>query len=404
MRLVVVAASVVAALVVAACGSSQTSETAPPLTAGEGVDAGPAEPSIDTFRVLAITRAVNQTTAYRHACWAAGAADDYQLSGRVVIEIGFNDEGEVRHVIVVEDATKDRALTRCLTALYEEYSWPKLFDSTHSVRLPFEFSAPRAQYTVRSSHVAEGDFAGGKLATKVLLSEKNTGNPAIGMTMMVVRDGLEVDLHQHGSTEVLHVISGEGLVYDLRGAKYGRKVGPGDVIYLAVGTPHGFNHVGSEELRLLGIYAPAGGERRFAGGTDPGTAPVAAPKRKPRKFAPVKIATSGSLTPLAIADGKGSVAIAFDADSAGDATVYAGTLTLQAGAEVADHNHAGATEALFLTAGTGTLIVAGVHYPVAAGDAIQLPPGVDHSLVVGVKGLTAIHFYTPSGPEQRFKE
>ena len=50
----------------------------------------------------------------------------------------------------------------------------------------------------------------------------------------------------------------------------------------------------------------------------------------------------------------------------------------------------------------GTMTVAGQQYRVSAGDGIQVPSGVEHSFHAAAT-TKAIQFYTPGGPEQRFK-
>jgi mannose-6-phosphate isomerase-like protein (cupin superfamily) len=41
---------------------------------------------------------------------------------------------------------------------------------------------------------------------------------------------------------------------------------------------------------------------------------------------------------------------------------------------------------------------------VQAGDAVQIPPDLEHSArIVSEEPLKAVQFYTPAGPEQRFK-
>ncbi len=396
------------ALAAAACSGSPA-PVATPQTEQSAVTAAAVEPDagpdMDQMRIAAIAEVVNQTSAQRHRCWAVGAADDFRLAGRVVLSVQFGAEGKVDRVTVAEDQTGDPALTGCLTALYRDYSWPPVFEPATSVVVPFEFGAPPAQYTVATADVAPAQLAGGKLTAQILLGERNTGNPAAGMSLLTATGGLDVALHRHQAAEVVYVLQGEGLAYDLRGPKKGRPVGPGDAIYAAAGTAHGLRQTGDQPLRLLSVYAPGGAEQRFAGHPDPGTTPVSAKeqKRPGRKFARPRFASLDEIAPLSIAGGAGRVIIGFDGKSAGDPALYLGRIEFDAGARVPQHAHATETELLYVTAGGGTLTVAGVEYPIAAGDAIQLPPGVEHSLVVGDAGIAAIHLYTPSGPEQRFK-
>ena len=48
------------------------------------------------------------------------------------------------------------------------------------------------------------------------------------------------------------------------------------------------------------------------------------------------------------------------------------------------------------------MIVDGVTLPIGADSVVQIPPGVEHSATV-TERFRAYQFYTPAGPEQRFK-
>jgi quercetin dioxygenase-like cupin family protein len=390
----------------AACSGSPPPAAPLPAPHPPAAPAAPdAGPSTDDLRVAAIAEVVNRTTAARHDCWAVAAADDFRLAGRVVLTISFGPGGAVERVVAGEDQPGDPALTGCLVDLYQRYPWPPVFEAGTAAVVPFAFAAPAGQYTVRRADVAAATLAGGKLTAQVLLTERNTGNPAAGMSLLVARDGLDVALHRHQQSEVILVLAGEGLAYDLDGPARGRRVGPGDAIYAPPGTAHGLRQVGSSPLELLSVYAPGGAEQRFAGRDDPGTTPVPAREQRApgRRFPRPRFASLAAAAPLVIAGGAGRVTIGFDAAGAGDPALYLGRIELDPGAAVAAHHHAVESELLFVTRGGGTLTVAGVAYPVAAGDAVQLPPGIEHAVAVGPEGLSAVHIYAPSGPEQRFR-
>jgi mannose-6-phosphate isomerase-like protein (cupin superfamily) len=61
--------------------------------------------------------------------------------------------------------------------------------------------------------------------------------------------------HQHTYDEVVHVLAGQGVVH-LDGAQ--TEIGPGTSIYLPPHTPHCLENTGSEPLRVLGVFYPAG--------------------------------------------------------------------------------------------------------------------------------------------------
>lgn len=405
-----VALALVSAL---ACGSTQKNEPPPSAPASEPqpsaetggdteAEASGGGLTRDELRMGAIAKAVNDTMEQWHECWAIGAADDYRLSGRVVLEVAFDDDGVPTRASVAENETGDDLLTACLVEIYEKYDWPPVFDAGASARFPFVFHAPEAQYTIRGAHLRPVEMAGGKLSATVFLDAKNTGNSAMGLSRLVLRDGLDVEPHVHAAAELLYVLSGTGVAYDHTGAKRGTAVGPHDVIYAPAGSAHGFLQTGAEETVVLSLYAPGGAEQRFKGGQDPGTVRFAGKaKRRMPKTRVRKVEQDG---PHAIAAGHGKVYIGFDAASAKDRAGYVGRIHLDAGLKIPYHQHETETEVLFLLEGEGTLTVKGTAYPVAAGDAIQVPPRVMHSFdVSGGSAASAVQFYTPSGPEQRFK-
>ena len=61
--------------------------------------------------------------------------------------------------------------------------------------------------------------------------------------------------HQHTYDEVVHVLAGQGVVH-LDGGQ--TEIGPGTSIYLPPHQPHCLENTGSEPLRVLGVFHPAG--------------------------------------------------------------------------------------------------------------------------------------------------
>jgi mannose-6-phosphate isomerase-like protein (cupin superfamily) len=61
--------------------------------------------------------------------------------------------------------------------------------------------------------------------------------------------------HQHTYDEVVHVLAGQGVVH-LGGEQTG--IGPGTSVYLPPYQPHCLENTGSEPLRVLGVFYPAG--------------------------------------------------------------------------------------------------------------------------------------------------
>jgi oxalate decarboxylase/phosphoglucose isomerase-like protein (cupin superfamily) len=58
---------------------------------------------------------------------------------------------------------------------------------------------------------------------------------------------------------VVHVLAGQGVVHlDDTGTPTGTPIGPGTSIYLPPLAPHCLENTGTEPLRVLGVFHPAG--------------------------------------------------------------------------------------------------------------------------------------------------
>ena len=65
--------------------------------------------------------------------------------------------------------------------------------------------------------------------------------------------------HQHSYDEVVHVLAGRGVVHLRAGhAELETEIGPGTSIYLPPQAPHCLENTGSDPLRVLGVFYPAG--------------------------------------------------------------------------------------------------------------------------------------------------
>ncbi len=395
------------AALVAACGSSQT----PPATGGGGtdtepapaIDAGPTAAEREAEQVAAIEFAVNQGAPAVHACYKRATSETLKVDGRVVLDIAFDASG-YPEVKVAEDQTESKRLRECLAFVYKQFPWPAVFAAGDQIQLPLSFVAADAQYTVQRADVTRRQVAPG-LAATVVLDTDSTGNGAAAVTVLEIAKDFVVPLHTHTSAEVLYVLSGGGKVMGVKGDKDAQIVTAGGAIYLPAGVPHAFT--ASADSEIVQLYAPGGPEQRFEGRKAEGTTPMdAATARKlaRKRNAPRPLvlnadaATTYPIGPLA------SVQIVFDADSAGDKAAYVGKLTVKPGMKVPEHIHAAETELLYVVQGAGVMTVAGEAYDVAAGMGVQVPPGVKHSFeVTSTEDVVVVQFYTPSGPEQRFK-
>ncbi|HUS68924.1 MAG TPA: cupin domain-containing protein [Kofleriaceae bacterium] len=379
------------ALALAACGGSSstpTSTSTPTPTSTSTSTSTPTTTSSDDEEIViaAVQQAVNANNAGIHDCWARAAADDFRLSGRVVVEVEIAAGGAVKGTRVVEDQTGDTTLTACLTELWGKHPWPaEAFAEARLVQLPMEFGAQVAQYVVAASHAPR---VGQGVA---VLTPENTGNDSVHLALLNV--SAPIAPHRHEVTELLYVVSGEGELV----ASKPRKLAPGDAVFVAPGVMHGLRGGGKDGLVVIELHAPAGAERLKDAPTTSGPAP------RLRGAAPITRATAKAKT-YAIAGGKGKATILFDAQTAVDDAASLVALTLDGGVTIPLHRHEGSTEVLYLFEGKGVMTVAGQDIPVAAGDAIQIPSGVEHGFQADASGpVKALQSYVPGGPEQRFK-
>lgn len=351
--------------------------------------------------IAAVQQAVNASNAAIHDCWARAAADDFRLSGRVVVEVDIAAGGRARGAKVAEDGTGDALLTACLVDLWSKHTWPaEAFGAPHVVQLPMEFGAQVAQYAVNAQHVQEmtiSALGGGAESARFtraapVLTPENTGNDAVAMT--IIRVAAPIVPHRHEVTELLYVVSGEGRLVSSKP----RDLRAGDAVFVAPGVMHGLEAHGDEPMTVVEIHAPAGAERHRASET-----PVVRPTAKLRGAAPIVRATARA-TSYAIAGGKGKAVILFDAGTAVDDAASLVAMTLDPGVAIPTHRHDTSTEVLYIFEGKGVMTVAGQAIPVGAGDAIQVPTGIEHSFTADAAGpVKALQSYVPGGPEQRFK-
>jgi len=213
-----------------------------------------------------VWRAINETKAARHECWAYAAADNYHLEGQISLRLTFGD-GDTAAVQVLTDQPGDERLTACVTELYSRYRWPGgVYEPGMAVELPLRFQTPRYQHTIAAAYIEPSTLADGKLTVSVLMDEHNTGNGAGALSLLTVTGNMTIAMHRHTrSAELLYVRSGRGLISGLDGPRRGVKVGPGHAIYIPAGAAHGFVHHGKEPIELVQLYTPSGPEARFKG-------------------------------------------------------------------------------------------------------------------------------------------
>lgn len=351
--------------------------------------AAPADPV-----VAAIEQAINDTHAARHACWARGAADSYKLAGRVVLRVQFGAAG-APVVTVRDDEPQDPVLTQCLVALYEGHAWPDVFAPGTAVELPFAFQTPRYQYTVQAEHVPAQN-AGNALAGRAVLTVPNTGNDDLALVLLEserVNETRKLMTVTHDrTTTLLYVIDGQAEILPAAG-RAGPRVAAGQAISIPPGTPYAVR-AAEAPLRAAQIFVPMG--------PDATGRPATAPARGRRGARLPAVQAAPQIFP--IAGGQAEIALYLDRASGHEAASLA-VVTARPGMRIPPHVHERETEMVLVLAGTGTMTVDGDTYPIAPMTAIQIPPGIEHAVEIdGAEPLRALQVYTPSGPEQRFKQ
>ena len=355
----------------------------------------------DDAAIIAIEQAVNQLNPAIHQCWARAAADDYRLSGVVVLAVRIGAGGKTETVKPIEDSPGDPVLVACLTELWKKYTWPVgVIAAGETVQLPMEFGAPEAQFTVSSADVsprplgADGPAAASK--AQVLLHHDNTGNDAGAMTLLEMAPGLSIPLHRHTSIEVIYVLSGRAVMTDITAKE--RAVGPGDAVFIARGTAHGFKNTGAEPVVAVQLYAPGGPEQRFLGKPPVGTEPIGLDETLKRRGARPVIRPTRSGRGEKLAAGKGKRTSLFD-----PGPVYLGALNGQPGMELAAGADSGGSWFWYLLEGGGVLTIAGQDTPIGPGDAINIPSGIKRTFKAGPAGIKALQFRVDGDPNARWR-
>ncbi len=393
-------------------------------------------PTVDEQRIAALEEAVNATRARRHRCWEVALAESLDLRGTIVLEVGFAGHGRVSKVTVVRDSTgsspaglgKGSVLAECLALVYRHYQWPNVFAQGVAFQLPFSFRRPSRQYTVSisdvqnhipkrkfshaSGSVGVGGEADGRVSGHVILDRNNTGNTAISVSLVDMTDKSRLSIFAKDGAELVYVAQGKGVLHT--GCRR-QLLGANTAIYLPKGTYARFSQRGGK-TKLLHVSVPGGAERQFLSraefmlAEESSTRQESIPAQRCKAKGIVK--RVARVSPLRIAGGKGTVRIVFDARSVKDRAVAGsgqigmsmGMIAFDPDVEIPSHVHQTSTEVLVMLAGEGVAKIGKTEFPVHAGHVIQIPPATPHSFRgTGAESIRAIQFYTPSGPEQRFR-
>ncbi len=389
-----------AAVLASACGGAAKQTVAPAAPSKEGPSEDELAAEKEAEQINAITSALNEFGPAVHTCWSRAAADDFHLEGAVTLGVTMLGEGR-SDVVVLKDSTGDSVLSSCLLELWREYQWADVFDPGDAVQLPpFEFVAPDAQFMVSQAHVPHMGFENGSIDAQVLLSKRNTGNDDAALAILRVSVGASIPMRAHTHDEIFYVYAGTGVV-DGRGGK--RTITRGGAVYIPANSPHRIQQSGAEALELVqfSIFPSGSG----SGDTSFLMASGDAHSGKIAKRGPAFVAIPDKdAHAFPILSGKASVQIYFDASSPNEASAYLGVLQARPESVVPLHRHGQESEYLLILDGEAEMYVNGRAIIVRAGDGIQIPSGVEHGVkVLGTAQLKAVQFYTPPGPESRYK-
>jgi putative monooxygenase len=142
-------------------------------------------------------------------------------------------------------------------------------------------------------------------------------------------------------------------------------------------------------LPLLGAAVLGISALSWANKPSPATRYVVSTKEAPRYLLP---------------NGQGSATLMLNA-STGASAASMGLLELTKGTRVPEHTHDTSAEILYVEDGALELIVDGQKVQAGRGDAIYIPAGVKHSVVVVSEvPFRAVQLYVGPGPEQRFTQ
>jgi len=335
----------------------------PVVVADASVDAPPVS---QDEKLAAIQKAMNDLDEAAQACWASAATERYDIAGDFVAQI---DIGEPTHAFIVQDSVRNGRLQRCLESVLVAYRWaPPLRGET--IQLPFKFNAPDGQSVIDRRLVESRGQS--SVTVGVLIDESNTGNAAASMFELDVNT--TTGLRKTERAEVWYFLA--------PGTVDGRAVAAGDMLFVPAGSTREV-----KQTRAVVLAVPGGREGSARAGALP-TASVQTP--------------AGKTTALT---GKqyGPATIFLDASIVKGTPVAASILELSAGATVAEHVHAKETELLYILEGSGTMTIAGQDIAITPTSVVQVPPNTKHAFAA-TERVRAVQFYTPPGPEQRFKK
>lgn len=403
-RSAAVAAAAAAAVAVglAGCPGPEPARPAPPdpgrgsaTAAGSSATPAPApdarEPSQEE-RLAAIQQAMNELDEAAQACWAAAAAERFDIEGELAATIEI--EPAAARVTFARDTTRTPQLAACVAKILSAYRWaPPLHGQ--AIQLPFRFRAPAGQNVIDRRLVPWK--AQGRIGVAVLLDEQNAGNAAASILELAIGAGGATGARLAERPELWYFLT--PATVETPGPAAPRAVAAGDMMYVPAGAVRGVRAGAGADAgaRAVIVVTPGGREGAARAGAlptpeVPSARPAAAPaivhlpasaaRRYPRPTGAVTIFAEPSTTKAK--------------------SVSATIIELPKGATIPEHVHAGETELLYLLGGSGTMTVRGVPLAVGPTSVVQVPPNTPHAFTAA-EDVRAVQLYTPAGPEQRFK-
>ncbi len=356
-------------------------------------------------QLAAVEFAMNQLDEGSQLCWAAAAAvDGFEISGALKFHIDIAAQRAATTVLA--DDIKNVRLRDCMVKLLSDYRWaPPLYGE--GVELPFVFRAPVRQSVLDRRMVPSLTLgaAGTAPAVAVLLDAQNAGNPDASLLEVVIPARVGTGVRIAVRPELWYFLTSATIT--LPGQIM--QVTVGDAVWLPANTVR--NIGGSAEVRAVLLLVPGGVEGSARTGAlatplAPASLPVKSPPplRRPTGAStavasvavPAKFAASSALV-LNLPQGRATI-IAAGRNLPASVTM----LELAAGATIPAHQHAEATEIVYVLSGSALLTVDGVTMEITANSVLQFPKGIGHSATV-TQAMRALVFYTPAGPERRFK-
>jgi quercetin dioxygenase-like cupin family protein len=328
----------------------------------------------------AVEKALVSAEPKLHRCWEAAAANDFKVEGKIDLTVVVGAQGKADKVAVRADSIGQRPLADCVVKAFADASFGNAFAPGDSVEVPVTFKS-EPNVTVKAEDVSEIALKGVQGTAKVLIDKLTAGADKASLVVYTLAQS---------SRMVRPRASGAAFIYVRRGnIKIGSFVArDDDVVVLPDGSAPAMMTALTTELDVL--YVPPGGEQDHRAGK-----PVPQPTAGPEP----RLVKANEAHKYEILGGKNTARIYVE-NSAASVT----RLRITPGTAIPEHAHAGSAEVIYVTEGKGELTVDGEKYPVGPFTAIYIPPGAKHAFVAADRDVKAIQFYTPSGPEQRFKD